>query len=229
MVLKNILSLFVLLAFAIISAGSFDGGGMVIIILVFILLFIISLVMHASDKQKKEEKQKMRESRKKEQVQKYNEARQKLFEEYGEPDKTIVIKEDDISQEIDVFESKQQIYIVGKMYKFNDILSCSVNDKTRIENGTISTKTKTNNASMIGRAIVGDVIAGPAGAIIGGSTANKSTQIQQSDSVTVHYRTVIININSISDPVVSIYTSTNEKLANEIVGLMNVIISRNNS
>ena len=43
---------------------------------------------------------------------------------------------------------------------------------------------------------------------------------------TEHDYTVIINVDSISEPVIRIHTGRDGKLTNEIVGLMNVIISR---
>ena len=43
---------------------------------------------------------------------------------------------------------------------------------------------------------------------------------------TIHDYTVIINVNSISNPVIRVHTGERGKLTNEIVGLMNVIIAR---
>ena len=79
---------------------------------------------------------------------------------------------------------------------------------------------------MIGRSIIGDVMAGPAGAVIGGTTGKKQTEFTQGNDYTVHDYTVIININSISDPIIRIHTGKDGTLTNEIVGLMNVILSR---
>jgi hypothetical protein len=78
----------------------------------------------------------------------------------------------------------------------------------------------------LGRSVVGSVLGGTAGAIIGGTTAQQKTEYIQEDDRTIHDYTVIININSISNPVIRIHTGRDGKLTNEIVGLMNVIISR---
>ena len=69
-------------------------------------------------------------------------------------------------------------------------------------------------------------MAGPAGAIIGGATAKKHTEHIQGKSFTFHDYSVLINVNSISEPIIRINTGRRKELANEIVGLMNVIISR---
>ena len=56
--------------------------------------------------------------------------------------------------------------------------------------------------------------------------AKKNTEYIQEDDKTFHDYTVIINVNSIAEPIIRIHTKEDGKLTNEIVGLMNVIISR---
>ena len=48
----------------------------------------------------------------------------------------------------------------------------------------------------------------------------------QEKDVTYHDYTVIINVNSITNPIIRITTGEDGKLTNDIVGLMNVIITR---
>ena len=115
---------------------------------------------------------------------------------------------------------------MGKKYNFRDIINCTFTDNPTTIKGKINATTKTNTGSMVGRAIVGDIIAGPAGAVIGGSTAKKNTEFSQENDTIIHDYTVIININSISNPIIRIHTGIRGKLTNEIVALMNVIISR---
>ena len=114
----------------------------------------------------------------------------------------------------------------GKEYSFKDVMSCSVSSRDRIERGNVTAITESNNGSVIGRAIVGDIVAGPAGAIIGGSTAKQKTEYIQGDDRVVHDYTVNITMNSISEPNIRINTGERPKLTNEIVSLMNVIIAR---
>ena len=58
-----------------------------------------------------------------------------------------------------------------KEFNPNEIVRAAI-----IDNSASSYKTKTSATSAIGRAVVGDVIAGPVGSIIGAGTAKKSTQ-----------------------------------------------------
>lgn len=106
------------------------------------------------------------------------------------------------------------------------ILCLVLSDNPQVIKGNITAVTKSKNGSVIGRAIVGDVVAGPAGAIIGGTTAKKNTEFIQGNDRTIHDYTVIINMNSIVEPIIRIHTGEDGRLTNEIVGLMNVIISR---
>lgn len=70
----------------------------------------------------------------------------------------------------------QAIIASGRLIAFKDILSCSCSDNSQVlYNQTAHSTTTTDGGSMVGRAIVGGVIAGDAGAIIGGSTAQKNT------------------------------------------------------
>ena len=156
----------------------------------------------------------------------YNKQKKILIEENGTPDKTIVIEEYDFNAEIHVYESKKNVFILGNKYNFNDIISCTFSDSPTTIKGKINATTKTNTGSMLGRAIVGDLVAGPAGAIIGGSTAEKNIEFIQENDTIIHDYTVIININSISNPIIRVHTGKRGGLTNEIVALMNVIIAR---
>ena len=143
----------------------------------------------------------------------------------GMPDKTIVVRELDLNSEIHVYEHSKKVFIMGKEYTFKDVLACSVSSQERIEKGNIISVTGSDNGSVAGRAIVGGIIAGPAGAIIGGSTADKRTEISQDDDKVVRDYTVNITMNSITDPIINIHTGEDVKLTNEVVSLMNVIIA----
>lgn len=159
---------------------------------------------------------------------KYKADREILINKYGEPDKEITIEECDITKEIIAFGKDQRLVLMGEDLPFCDVLGCSLDDTPRIRRGNITyeSKTKTNNGNMLGRAVVGGVLAGGAGAVIGGSTANKNTQTiaTQGDDFTIHDYTVIININSLKNPIVRIALGRDGKTANEIVGLLNVIM-----
>lgn len=232
---KFFLSSLILLAFAILGGGSFDEHGNIagwvwIILAVIVVLFLIVLIISYQEEENKKEKREQarlkREERLKAQTEEYETLKQQFLTTNGTPDKTLVIDKLDINSEIHVYESSKRVFILGKEYAFKDVMSCTFSDNPRVIKGKITAVTKSKNGSVIGRAIVGDVVAGPAGAIIGGTTAKKNTEYIQGNDKTVHDYTVIINMNSIVEPIIRIHTGEDGKLTNDIVGLMNVIISR---
>ncbi|MBQ6681865.1 MAG: hypothetical protein IJM78_06510 [Prevotella sp.] len=232
---KLLLSSLFLLAFAILGAGSFDEHGNIAswvwIVVVGIVVFFIMMmfVVNSEEEQRKEKREQARlkrEERLKARTEEYEALKQQFLTANGTPEKTIVIDELDLNSEIHVYESSKRVFILGKEYAFKDVMSCTFSDNPRVIKGKITAVTKSKNGSIIGRSIVGDVVAGPAGAIIGGTTAKKNTEFIQGNDKIVHDYTIIININSIAEPVIRIHTGEDGKLTNEIVGLMNVIISR---
>lgn len=205
-----------------------SDSAILIIIIVFVVVLIMTLAQSNDKKARflQEQNRLKREEEKQIKVDNYNALKCRFFCLNGTPDKTIIINELDINSEIHVYEEREKVFILGKEYSFSDILSCELNDDSRVIQGKVATETKSNNKNVIGRALVGAVVAGPAGAIIGGATAKKHTEHIQGKSFTFHDYSVLINVNSISEPIIRINTGRRKELANEIVGLMNVIISR---
>ncbi len=82
---------------------------------------------------------------------------------------------------------------------------------------------------MLGRAVVGGLIAGGAGAIIGGATAKQNTSttsvINQGTDVTRHNYTVWISVQDIANPMIQIPIGKDGAKVNEIVALMSAIIA----
>ncbi len=215
-------------AFAFLGGGSLDSrdtASYVLVALVFIAIVgIISVKMFTSEEnavkyeQQRIIKQKNEES--------YNKAVQASTEEFGVPDKTIIIEEFDFDSEIRVYETSRLVFIQGNQFHFEDVMSCTYSDTPRTIKGKTTAITKSSNGSTLGRAIIGGVIAGPAGAIIGGTTSKKDTEFFQENDTVEHDYIVIITVNSISSPVIRIHTGQRSDLTSEIVSLMNVIISR---
>lgn len=239
--IKTALSVLFLLAYAIIGGGSFDGEDITVFLIVIGILALIGIVVAIiqSNNQKEEaelkrqEREELRKAslREKERLCKEYETQKNAFiEQHGVPDTTIFWKDYDINAEINVYESQKRVFIMGNEYAFKDILSCSFTDNPTTVKGKLTavSQSKADNGNTIGRAIVGGAIAGSAGAIIGGTTANRQTQTvyNQGSDKTYHDYTVIINVNSIAKPIIRINTGEDGRLTNEIVGLMNVIISR---
>ena len=175
-------------------------------------------------KEKSKSKAELRRQRKAEKAKRYNKWIEKYIAENGQPDKSIIIIENDPNEVIHVHEIKKNIYLQGKVYTFKDIISCTYIDVPTTIKGKITATTQTG--SVIRRAILGDIVAGPAGAIIGGTTGIRTTEFNHENDRIMHDYTVIINIDSVINPIVWIKTGSNEKLTTEIVGLINVIIAR---
>ena len=121
--------------------------------------------------------------------------------------------------------------MLGNEYSFSDILNCTAEDDYKVIKGKTeyTSQTKAKNGSTVGRAIVGGVLAGGAGAIIGGATAKKETKTiaHQKDDIIIHNYTIVVNVNSLTNPIVTIPLKSDKAKMNEIVGVLNVIINNN--
>ena len=226
--------------------GKLTGLGIVsILALIFLIGSVIVMTVQAAQKKKEKEerraiwKQKVAEENAKKEREKelqkeiYEKDVAALINEMGEPEKTIVFAENDLKQEIRASSKTKQVYILGKLYDFDSIISCNSTDAYRVVKGkaTISSSgtTKTDNGNMLGRAVVGGMLAGEAGAIIGGSTADRKTTstsvIEHEDDVIRHDYTVWIAIKDIANPMIQIHIGKNASLMNEVIALMNAIVA----
>ena len=224
---KSLISSLILIFFAILGGGSVETVNYVLIGILVIIggTILIAIFGGIYDLKKKKERDNTKRLEREAKQAEYIAQKKKFLAVNGTPDKTIVVRELDLNSEIHVYENSKKVFIMGKEYSFKDVLACSVSNQERIVKGNIISVTESNNGSVAGRAIIGGIIAGPAGAIIGGSTADKRTEISQDDDKVVRDYTVNITMNSISDPIINIHTGENVKLTNEVVCLMNVIIS----
>ena len=110
-----------------------------------------------------------------------------------------------------------------KEYSFEDILSCSMYDKNQ-GNVPISQVTRTKTGSMLGRATVGALTFGVAGAVIGAVTANKESTSTISPNHSSSY-IVKIGIKSIEEPVLALKFGNDKSKAEEVYALMQAIIA----
>lgn len=235
MKIKILFSTIFLAIFGLLGGASIDEdgslSGWVWIVLIGSVVAAIACVIQANaeEKNKREKAAAAREKRlalEAEQKARFEEWSSQYLAENGTPDKTIIVKPNDEMEIIHVHENKKQVYLKGRMYDFKDFINVKFTDSPTIIKGKTTATTKSNTGSTVGRAIVGDVIAGPAGAIIGGTTGKKTTEFKHENDRIIHDYTVVVNINSISTPIVRINTGTDGKTTNEIVGLINVIIAR---
>ena len=158
----------------------------------------------------------------------YAKYKNSLYEKYGEPDKVIRYS-NNIDNEIIVFVKSSIVIIDCKELSFDDIISCSLIDDSRIERGNVSTtiNTKTNTGSLIGRGVVGGLIAGPVGAVIGASSASRTsygTSVGNSDTKIFNY-SLIIGVKRIEYPTIKIRLGHKRDLAYEILAVFNIILS----
>lgn len=204
------------------------------ILVAIFVIFGLLLFSAAKDNKKKEEERKRKQQERNIQKQSeiarktpiYNAKKEGLISKYGQPDKIIILEDLNLEKEIIVFGKANRIWLLGKDLPMSDILNCTFEDNQRIIKGGVSYETKTNTGNMAKRAAVGGILTGGVGAVVGGATAKKETTVKQEDDKIIHDYTVIINVNSLAEPVVKIYLGTDSVKTNEIVGLMNVIISR---
>lgn len=200
-------------------------GTIILILMIIGAIFFISITQNEKEmKKQEEEKERRLQERRNEEYAAYLEVKHGIIEKYGEPTKTIYLCD---NNEIMVFDKAKRIWICGKDVAMEDILECNLNDMEIVKKGRVTATAKTDTGNMAKRAVVGGVLLGGAGAVIGGSTAKKDVIIHQSDDKISHYYTVSINVNSLSEPIIEIVIDNDLSKANEVVGLMNVIIKNN--
>ena len=128
-----------------------------------------------------------------------------------------------------VIENGRIIIIQGKEYNFKDIINYSLFDNEQSKTVTSSDGTiRTSTGDMLGRAVVGGVLTGGLGAVAGAATAKKNlTSNSTSETITTHDYIIFVNINSLSNPTVSLNIGSDQYKANKIINLLNVIVEQN--
>lgn len=213
---------------ACICISFFGEAGVPILILIIVGGFLILVVYGAKEKEKldseKEEKQKklQEEKERKKEEKKLHDI--ELEQKYGTLTKRI--GDYMVTGEISIYEQSNVVVFGERPVKFEDILDYELKDNSKVIRGNIKSTTKTSNSSILGRAVVGELIAGPAGAVIGGATAKKESVLKAGHDVTIHHYYLNVTINSVSEPLVTVDFKGREKTATEAASVINVIISR---
>jgi len=137
-----------------------------------------------------------------------------------------------ITNNVSIIEKEKIIILNKKEYQFKDILGYEL-----IEDGNTITTTTGKKKASVGKAIIGGVLLGDAGAIIGGNsgkTNSKSTETQYCTNLKVK-----ITINNLENPCEFIYLigdSTNKESskykiayenAQKIMSIIDVLTKRN--
>ena len=151
-----------------------------------------------------------------------------LANRYGSPTRTINIfisNDDGTSQHGDilVFQQYKKVIIGKKEYDFQDILNCFLYDENE-RNVTISQTTKTKTGNMLGRAAIGALTLGAAGAVVGAVTAKKEST-STVDSSHIGAFIVKIGIKSIEEPAITLRFGNDKSKAEEVNALIQAIIA----
>ena len=148
-----------------------------------------------------EEEKRIQESAKKESYE-LAERRKKWEREFGECTETFTAKYKYMKEEIRLYGYSKKFEMRGKIYNYSDLTRIRT-DEQRPRDIYISS---TNTGSIIKRAIVGGVVAGGIGAIVGATTAQKTTMLQ-SDLIIDPQITVELFLNNETECKYRILTS----------------------
>lgn len=194
-------------------------------IVIFALTFIGIIISHINNKklqrEEEEKRQKQKEKRREKEEKRIQEEAEKIIleqrvKEYGCLTKrisTLSGKENDIF----VYEESKTIFMMGKKYMFNDILSCNIEKQLYTKGRTMHIITTPDKGEMAVQQVLWGM----------GQKYNvkSTTRIEQRPDV---YKYIVyIGINSISSPQIQ-FEFFSSKVANEINNLINVIINYNN-
>ena len=156
-----------------------------------------------------------------------------LTAKYGAPDRVIRPENCTLNGYIALFVAHKVLCISDVEFPFADIASYKLIDNYFIKNGEIcgDIKTRTNEGSLIGRALKGAFWGGDTGAIIGGVTASKKTSvdIHRDDDRLIHDYTLLVNLKGINREGIEMHLGNDWRLAAELEHLFDQIIKESNS
>ena len=130
--------------------------------------------------------------------------------------------------DIIVSEEKELIKIGNRTMNFSDIIDFKVSDDATEIYTPSQYKTETSTGSLIGRAIVGGILAGEIGAIIGATTASKEViPVASYSKNRIHNFKIYITLNNINDPCYYIHLGSNSTLVNKLSSVLTFIVYKN--
>jgi len=123
-----------------------------------------------------------------------------------------------------VFEKPKKIWFGKTEYNFDDILSCSLYDENKKDVPPVQV-TRTKTGSMLGRAAIGGLTLGVAGAVVGAMTAK--TESKSSFDSLDHIASYIIKvgIKSIENPTITLRFGGDKNEAENVYAVMQAIIA----
>ena len=208
----------------------------VVVLFVCGILFLFVAKRGYKNIKKEEEKRKSKqkaedEKRAKKQKEidiRHEEYKKQLIDKYGPITRIIsnnLYNDDFIMNydEIFVFEKPKKIIFGKKECDFADILRCSMYDENHKDIRPTQVTT-TNTGSMLGRAAVGGLTLGVAGAVVGAMTA-KTESTSNEDTSYISSYVVKIGIKSIEKPTMILKYGSDKAKAEEVYALMQAIIA----
>lgn len=229
---KKFLSLIIFSFFLICAGGSFDESSIWLIAMISIIaltVLTIASIIQRKKWKKFEVEMKRKEERKKDLQKRIEQEKELEFSKLKDIfsyniDRCI---EYGYNKYIFVNENEKKIMLNQNIYNFTEIIDFNVTDNSKVVFSPTTSSTSTDTGNMLGRAIVGGVLAGGIGAMIGGATAKKNTTTSGSESHTKHTYIINVTIDSISTPTIKLLLGNNIDKTNEICSLFTVIINRN--
>ncbi len=176
-----------------------------IFIITLILMIVVSNIYSEKNKEKEEQRKKLQQANKEKKRIEQEAFLADLTSKYGTPQQ-ILITNYKLTNSIIVFPESNIIYANAQIINYKDIISSEIKEESySFKTGNTKIVTKNSGGSTVGRAIVGGMIAGPAGAIIGGTTSTKTSQvIDTTRKHTIKHYYVLINLTDIKNPLVKI-------------------------
>ena len=187
--------------------------------------FVVSLVIDSlfSASSEKRQKRKLSQEWKKEKEKRlfqrnYRKQKREVIAKYGIPEFDLVLKEQSLADEIIVFGRTRRVMILGKMYSFSDFSSCTYTDNQRILKGEAAFVGKLNNSeSPSFSGLEFDSY---------NTTKFERSSISNKEIITHNYN-LIIKLSDSSASVIKIPLGSNMDKVNELLEVINSIISFN--
>lgn len=211
-----------------------------VVVLILLVAFAAAIIIGASANSKRSAEAEAKSKREREEEalrrQMFRQKVSSLRSQYGKitleiPLQGAAVDWDDFTRRLLFFEESKVVYIDSRPVPFNKILGCTLTDNeqtisttTGVEDTTVST------GSMIGRAIVGNMVAGRTGAILGASTASREKVVNTTTNHSVvHDYVLFLNVDDLTAPQYILKFGKDMESANEAASAFNVIVHRNHS
>lgn len=128
-----------------------------------------------------------------------------------------------------VFEDTRMLVIAGEAIPFEKIVSYTLADDPHTQSVQVGeSQTDTSTDSMLGRALVGGMFFGSKGAMVGASTASKTTEVVTTTQQTItHSYKIYLGLDDLANPQRILYFGEDEKSANKATIIFEIILKRN--